>query len=351
MELARRAEIEGVARTVFERLRRPAADAEDRRQRSTDLQQLADLIITPLAGQLQAERIIVAADGVLQYIPFAILPVGRNDADRIPLVQDHEIVAVPSLSAISVHRADAGSHRPTKTIAVIADPVFEINDARFLRTGLSTDNPELEVDREITRRLLRAGDALQRLSFTGAEADAIAELVPEDQRFIARGFAANRRSLLDVDLRNYRVVHFATHGLIDSRYPALSALALSMFDSDGNPQDGLLRLHDIYNMPLAAELVVLSACDTALGRAIRGEGLIGLIQGFLYAGSKSILASLWQVPDRATAEFMTRFYDAMLNEGLRPAAALQKAQTTAAEQRRWRDPYYWGAFVLVGDWK
>jgi CHAT domain-containing protein/tetratricopeptide (TPR) repeat protein len=351
VELAPRAEIEAIARTVLKSLRRPGVNAQDRRQRSNDLRQLADRVLTPAARQFQKKRIIVAADGGLQYIPFSVLPISLSEGVVVPLGQEYEIVAVPSLSAIHAHRANAGADRPTKTIAVVADPVFEADDPRFSRAVLTSDAPEIEIDRGIARRSLRAGTSLQRLSFTGAEADAIAELVPEDQRLIFRGFDANRRMLLGADLQDYRVLHFATHGLIDSRYPALSALALSMFDRDGNSEDGLLRLHDIYNLPLAAELVVLSACDTALGRAIRGEGLIGLTQGFLYAGSKSILASLWQVPDRATAEFMTRFYDAMLNEGLHPAAALQKAQIATAAQRRWRDPYYWGAFVLLGDWQ
>ena len=112
-----------------------------------------------------------------------------------------------------------------------------------------------------------------------------------------------------------------------------------------------LRLNDIYNLKLDAELVVLSACETALGREVRGEGLIGLTQGFMTAGARSVVASLWQVPDRATAELMRRFYGYMLDEGLAPAAALRKAQLASAAERRWSDPYFWGGFVLVGDWR
>jgi CHAT domain-containing protein len=126
---------------------------------------------------------------------------------------------------------------------------------------------------------------------------------------------------------------------------------LSQFDAGGNRQDGLLRLNDIYNLKLSADLVVLSACDTALGREVRGEGLIGLTQGFMAAGARSLVASLWQVPDRATAQLMEQFYGYLLNDGLRPAEALRKAQLWSAAQPRYRDPYFWGGFVLVGDWR
>jgi CHAT domain-containing protein len=189
------------------------------------------------------------------------------------------------------------------------------------------------------------------LPSTGWEADAISALVAEEQRFVARSFDARRETLFAADLGQYRLVHFATHGLVDSRYPALSALALSQFDERGVPQNGFLRLHDIYGLDLNADLVVLSACETALGREIRGEGLMGLTQGFLYAGARGVVASLWQVPDRATAELMARFYGHLLNDGLQPAEALGKAQLSMAAERRWSHPYYWGGFVLVGDWR
>ena len=126
---------------------------------------------------------------------------------------------------------------------------------------------------------------------------------------------------------------------------------LSQFDEQGRPLDGFLRLNDIYNLKLGADLVVLSACNTALGREVRGEGLIGLTQGFMAAGARSVVASLWQVPDGATAELMRQFYGYMLDEGLAPPAALRKAQLASAAQRRWSDPYFWGGFVLVGDWR
>jgi CHAT domain-containing protein len=139
--------------------------------------------------------------------------------------------------------------------------------------------------------------------------------------------------------------------LINSVHPELSGLVLSLVDPQGRPQEGFLRLHDIYNLKLGADLVVLSACQTALGKDIRGEGLIGLTRGFMYAGAPRVVASLWEVDDRATAELMKRLYEGMLVRGLTPAAALRDAQLALRRDRRWSDPFYWGAFVLQGEWK
>ena len=144
------------------------------------------------------------------------------------------------------------------------------------------------------------------------------------------------------------MIHFATHGLLDSRHPELSGIVLSMVDRNGNPQDGFLRLDEIYNLKLNADLVVLSACQTALGEEVRSEGLIGLTRGFMYAGSPQVLASLWSVHDRAVASMMQRFYEGLLQRHLTPAAALRAAQLAMIKDVRWSDPYYWAAFTLQG---
>jgi CHAT domain-containing protein len=128
-------------------------------------------------------------------------------------------------------------------------------------------------------------------------------------------------------------------------------MAFSRFDREGRPLDALLHLHDIYRLDLNAELVTLSACSTALGREISGEGLSGLTQGLMHSGSKSVLASLWQVPDRATAELMRLFYQNLLEKEQKPAAALRNAQLALSSRKRWQGPYFWSAFVLQGDWR
>jgi CHAT domain-containing protein len=147
------------------------------------------------------------------------------------------------------------------------------------------------------------------------------------------------------------VIHFATHGFLDSEAPELSGLVLSLLDGQGHPRDGFLRLRDVYNLDLSADLVVLSGCRTALGKDVRGEGLLGLTRGFLYAGASRVMASLWPVRDRATPELMRRFYHALLHDRLPPAAALRAAQLSLRREPRWRDPYSWAPFVVQGDWQ
>ncbi|HEX2164663.1 MAG TPA: CHAT domain-containing protein [Thermoanaerobaculia bacterium] len=196
---------------------------------------------------------------------------------------------------------------------------------------------------------LRGGaGVLRRLRHTRREIEAIAALAPAGEVLVATDFAADRELVLSGALDGYRVVHFATHGVLDDEHPELSGLVLSQVDADGSAKNGFLRLRDVYGLELAADLVVLSGCQTALGREVRGEGLVGLTRGFLYAGVEQVLASLWRVEDRATAELMERFYRALWLDGLRPAAALARAQRELAADPRWSDPYYWGAFVVQG---
>ena len=175
------------------------------------------------------------------------------------------------------------------------------------------------------------------------------ELVPNDQRFKAVDFAANRTVVSNDTLSKYRIVHFATHAMLNNSHPELSGIVLSLVDESGKPQNGFVRLYEIYNLRLSADLVVLSACRTALGKEIKGEGLIGLTRGFMYAGSPRVVVSLWEVNDEATAELMKRFYTAMFVKGMRPAAALRTAQVSMSRSRWWNAPYYWAAFELQGE--
>jgi len=156
---------------------------------------------------------------------------------------------------------------------------------------------------------------------------------------------------LDSALGNYRIVHIATHGLINSLHPELSGLVLSLVDQRGHAQNGFVQSYELYKLRLRADLVVLSACQTALGEQIRGEGLISLTRPFMYAGVPRVIASLWQVPDRATAELMTVFYRGVLRDQLSPAAALRKAQLKLRKTPRCSHPYFWAGFTLQGDWR
>jgi CHAT domain-containing protein len=193
--------------------------------------------------------------------------------------------------------------------------------------------------------------AIPRLPFTAIEADKIFAMAPTATSKKAVGFDAVRNLALSPELGQYRYLHFATHGYMDTRHPELSALVLSLVDKDGNGKDGFLRLQDIYNLHLRADLVVLSACETGLGREIRGEGLIGLTRGFMYAGAARVLVSLWNVSDQGTSELMTHFYKNVLERHMTPAAALRRAQIAMLASRQWQDPYYWAPFTLQGEWK
>ena len=190
-----------------------------------------------------------------------------------------------------------------------------------------------------------------RLPFSRREADAIVAKAGQPRTLKALDFSASRETVFKSKLDQYRIIHFATHGLLNSQHPSLSGIVLSLYDEQGRPIDGFVRAHEIYNLKLNAELVVLSACRTALGSEIRGEGLVSLTRGFMYAGTPSVVASVWDVRDEATSELMSRFYERMFKGGKRPAAALREAQVSLWKEKRWAAPYYWAGFVLQGEWK
>jgi CHAT domain-containing protein/tetratricopeptide (TPR) repeat protein len=343
-----RAEIEAIVLQAFELLRVMDPHLAARKARDRSLTQLSRMLVNP-AVPLKPQ-LVISADGALHLLPFAALPSTTSNHAQQSLIAQHEVVSVPSISVVASQRQlRAERNRPTRILAIFADPVLQNDDPRF---GAS---PIVPVDDELAPALLRStqwsSKALRRLPATAGEADAIAELVSSNERLVAKGFEAKKSSVLGAELSNFRIVHFATHALVDDRYPALSALALSRFAADRTPLDAFLRLHDVYNLELSADLVTLSACETALGKELRGEGLIGLTRGFLFAGGSSVVASLWQVPDRTTAELMRKFYEAQFKNGLSPPAALRQAQLSVASERAWRDPYNWAAFVVHGEWR
>jgi len=284
-----------------------------------------------------------------------------------PLIVDHEIVNLPSASALALIRKEgAGRQTATKTLAALADPVFEADDPRLtaarkkassngliasVRSAESAPSPStLPYELERSARSFHR-DGFSRLIFSHEEAEFITGLAPKGSTLKATGFEANRQLAASGELGQYRIVHFATHGLINSEHPELSGLVLSLMDENGKPQDGFLRMSEVFNLEMPADLVVLSACQTALGKEVKGEGLVGLTRGFMHAGAQRVVASLWQVDDLATAELMKRFYIGMLKENLRPAAALRAAQIETSRNPRWSSPYYWAGFVLQGEWK
>lgn len=315
---------------------------------------LAQLLLGPVAGQLRGKRLLIIPDGKLQYVPFAALP--KPGTNRL-LVVDHEIVNLPSASVLDQLRRDPTA-RPTasKSLIVFADPVYSLNDERFKTVASQTLNSEPNLQSEsaafIARNLeLSELKALsERLHASGEEAKQITNLTPPVSSKVL-GFDANLATLTQTDLREYRIVHFATHGWLNSQNPELSGVVLSLYDQKRMAQDGFLRAHEIYNLKLNADLVVLSACQTALGKDVKGEGLMGLGRAFMYAGSPRVVVTLWKVDDVPTAEFMKHFYTAMMRKKMSPAAALRAAQVSMARDPLWFSPTNWAGFVLQGEWR
>ncbi|MDX2044932.1 MAG: CHAT domain-containing protein [Acidobacteriota bacterium] len=402
-ELPKRSQIEDAARRTAKllnaravKLRGETVSARAKRIAQADEQlqiaarQLSDWVLAPVAAQLGDKRLVIVPEGALQYVPFSMLPDPATDRQRdgekggkgevpaigsTPLVVNHELVTLPSASTLAVMRKELAGRTPApKQLAIFADPVFGSEDDRLKsklslkgskRPGQTSPASPLATEIIASARSIVHEEAdsptlagklrvIPRLPFTRQEAERILAVMPGGANPLnlkATDFNASRALAMGAELGQYRYLHFATHGVLDTERAGMSALLLSLVNENGNPQDGFLRAHEIYNLKLPAELVVLSACQTGLGKEYRGEGLVGLTRGFMYAGAARVVVSLWNVNDRATSELMARFYQKMLKESLPPAAALRSAQVELWRQRQWSAPYYWAAFVLQGEWK
>lgn len=314
--------------------------------------QLSQQLLDPLKQSLaDAKRVLIVPDGALQHIPFAALPLGEAGEKNAVLMTHREVVILPSASALSALRKMVRA-RPTRTAVIVADPVVEKSDDRVLLTRKPLRKKPLARAPALSVALRDAQSPrhLARLNGSRVEAETIREALGAPDVLLELDFDASRSNILSGTLEPYRIVHFATHGIIDARHPEMSGLVLSLVDEKGQPQNGYLRLGDIYNLKLSADLVVLSACNSALGKDLESEGIIGLPRGFLYAGGKSVIASLWKVDDEAGASFMKGFY-ARIRQGESPSSALRGAQLDMAEGGHWPEPFYWAAFVLQGDYK
>src|SRR5215813_2066565 len=338
------------------------------------VQFLSDKLLAPVKPLLQKRKIWIVNDGSLQRIPFAALPdprttsagvtttTGRSSKRRspiIPLIVEHELATLPSASTVAWMRKAVSTRQPTRGgVAVIADPVFSASDERLKGVAPQQKTaPAVIAKRQMAPDLKRAlrdvggvaeSGALSRLRASRDEAQAIARLAP-DRSLIALDFDANRQMVMNGALSDYRFLHFATHAYVDDLFPGISWLALSQVDSKGQEQPGYLQLNDIYRLRLNADLVVLGACRTGLGKQLRGEGMIGLTRGFIYAGVPRVLVSLWDVPDRETAQLMQSFYRNLLKQKLPVSEALRRAQVEMRERAGFNAPFFWAAFSLQGD--
>jgi len=340
--LPKRAVIEAAARRVYDLLL-VSNKTQARRPTELALAEFSRMILGPAASLLKKERIVIVADGALEYVPFTALSI---DSAYEPLIARHEVISLPSASVLDALRRENRQRAP-EALAVLADAVFQSDDSRFkAHASPGADRGEL---------MRSAADTgvfnFPRLPFSRREAEAIVAKAGEPRSLKALDFTASRETVFNTKLDQYRIIHFATHALLNSQHPALSGIVLSLYDEQGRPIDGFVRAHEIYNLKLNADLVVLSACRTALGSEIKGEGLVGLTRGFMYAGTPSVVASLWDVRDEATSELMSRFYEKMFKDRMKPAAALRAAQVSMWKERRWSTPYYWAGFILQGEWR
>jgi CHAT domain-containing protein len=329
---------------------------------------LYSTVLLPAASTLGTNRILVVADGTLNYIPFEALVTAPGGADysTLPyLVKTNEIVYAPSASVVAVIRKTAT--KPTgKNVLLVADPVFNSNDPRAKGgiaggsvgagdtrgLGLSSALSDVAGTPAATSAGPVQGLIIPRLNGTRVEADQIAALTKTSggTADTLYDLAANESDLTAKDLRGYRVVHIATHGLLDAERPQFTGVILSLVGNKSG--DGFLRTDEIFNLKLGSPLVMLSACETGLGKERKGEGVIGLTRAFMYAGAPTVGVSLWSVSDASTAALMSDFYKRMLTGAGMPAStAMTEAQKSMIAGKKYSAPYYWAPFVLVGEWR
>ncbi|HKP71983.1 MAG TPA: CHAT domain-containing protein, partial [Pyrinomonadaceae bacterium] len=319
-------------------------------------------VVAPAAATIKDKRVLVVADGALNYVPFEALVSSTQGVDFsvLPyLVKTNEIVYAPSASVVAVVRQQsrAGAARAGGML-VVADPVFDASDARLKGSTPGAANARASVQRmalssaisDVTS-LKTPGLKLVRLGGTRTEAEQIAQLARSagNQADVWLDFDASEANVERRELGRYRVLHFATHGLLDAERPQFTGLALSLVGETN--ADGFLRAAEVFNLKLGSPLVMLSACETGLGKERRGEGVIGLTRAFMYAGAPTVGVSLWSVADKSTAELMPDFYKRMFTGQASAPAALRAAQVSMITNKRYSAPFYWAPFVLVGDWR
>lgn len=349
-----RDEIEAKAVQTYEFLK---VSRERVRSARTDilLETLGKLLLGPAERELrEAKRLFIVADGAINYIPFSALSLPRavdTELDsNVPLISRYELVTMPSVSSLAVLRKRSeGRLAPKRKLAVFADPVFQESDPRLPKkdSGAADKVEEAVLGTRLASENLAD---LERLPWSRLEAERILAQVPAGQGYGAFGFAATRESVLEGQLDDFEIIHFASHGMLNTTNPYRSQVVLSLYDENGRPRWGSLSALEIARLRLRSELVVVSGCETGLGKNFRGEGLVGLPQAFLSGGANRVIVSLWAVDDEATSVLMTSFYRHLFR-GMSASAALRLAQLSVRSEPRWSAPFYWAPFVLHGEWR
>ena len=310
-------------------------------------ERLYDAALAPVEAHIAGKRrLLIAPDGALHYIPFATLRSG-GAAGRRFLVETNDIAVIPSIGMLRTSKRRDARTAPAKEMLLVDDPVYALSDSRLAIVAAGT-RPQPAATESRWKMLFRGAEAgrdLPRLPATAREATSIALLLPAGQVDRLEGFAATRDGFLGADLGRYRLIHVASHAMMDADVPQASALILSTFDRRSQQIDGRVLAADFVNIRLNADAVVLSACDTALGKSVAGEGLMGLRYVVLARGAKSVVSSLWPAADQGTAQLMVQFYTALLRGRLAGPAALAQAMRSMLHGP-FADPSVWGAFAI-----
>jgi CHAT domain-containing protein/uncharacterized protein HemY len=313
--------------------------------------ELSNLLFGQIAGKLAKKRLIIVPDGELHYFPVAALPQPDSATDE-PILLSNETIYEPSAQTLAVFARSQKQITPAaKNLLVFSDPIFTGDDARLSAENKPAENAATETAQTERFRFVESLGNLPRLSASKDESETIIKIIGASGADNFSGFAATREQLLNLKTADYKIIHFATHGLTDEKRPELSGIVLSRFDEKGQKLDEFFRIQDIYGLDLNADLVVLSACETGIGKEVKGEGLMSLNNAFLQTGAKSVMASLWKVEDGATLELMKNFYGAMKDKNLTPSEALRQAQIKLRENPQYRSPFYWAAFTMQGDFR
>lgn len=333
--------------------------------------------VEPAASIIGEKRLLIVADGALNYVPFEALvksPAGADYASAPYLIKSNEIVYAPSASVIGAIRQQQGN-RTGRKMLIVADPVFNSKDTRSRTVtasstagtadtrGLGIQSALDDVTGQETSSTPDSakmqGLPLVRLAGTRAEAEQISKLAKASgaQADMWLDLDASEGNVDTRDVSQYRMIHIATHGLLNAERPQFTGLVLSLVGNKG--EDGFLRTDEVFNLKLGSPLVMLSACETGLGKEKRGEGVMGLTRAFMYAGAPTVGVSLWSVADRSTADLMTDFYKRLLKSpagstgtttAVSPSSAMREAQLAMIAGKKYSAPFYWAPFVLVGDW-
>ena len=350
-----REQIESKVRQLRELLaeneKRANESIEDYQQRIAEVekkydqtaQNLSRELFGQTAGKLKGKRLILVVDGYLHYFPLSALHLPDSTGVE-PILLTNETVNEPSALLLLTQRQN--SAKKTKAAAdvlIFADPVFSADDSRLTKNDAENTS--------VRFRFTDSLDSLSRLIASKDESDSILSIVGNTNSDGFSGFDATREKLLETDVSVYKVLHFATHGLINEERPELSGIVLSRFNENGEKLNETIRLQDIYGLNLKNDLVVLSACSTGIGKEIKGEGLMSLNNAFLQSGSKAVISSLWKVDDFATLELMKNFYTEMSEKNVSPSIALRTAKIKLRENPQYESPFYWAAFTFHGDFQ